>query len=314
MTVTVNAALDKTLDVPNMQLGQRHRCPVGEVLAGGKGINVARALMALGEPVVATGLAGGKTGTRIVEELTREGMLNDFVRIEDESRTSLFLNDPASGSQTEIYEYGPEVEERELAMLQAKLQYLAPSATAFVLTGSLPRRVPADWYALLVRELRRREVTVVVDSAGEPLRAAVLAGASLIAPNQPEAEELVGYEFQGDADFANALDEIVEMGARGVLISHSGGLFAAVRDGGRLRRLQVAIDPIEPVSTAGAGDALLAAFLAGHLRGKPLEESLTFAVACGTASVCSSQPGRFEVRDATRFQAKARLLELAAAA
>ena len=81
VTVTPNAAIDKTLDVANFQLGQRHRCQQGRVQAGGKGINVARALKRLEEPVVATGLAGGATGTRIVEELAREGMLNDFVRI-----------------------------------------------------------------------------------------------------------------------------------------------------------------------------------------------------------------------------------------
>src|SRR5207248_6129771 len=88
VTVTMNAAIDRTLTVPNFQRGQRHRATVGLTLAGGKGINIARALKHLGVPVVATGLAGGRTGTRIIEELTAEAILNDFVRIEDESRTS----------------------------------------------------------------------------------------------------------------------------------------------------------------------------------------------------------------------------------
>ena len=88
VTVTLNAAIDRTLTVPNFQRGQRHRASEGLMLAGGKGINVARALKRLDVPVVATGLAGGGTGTQIVEALTAEAILNDFVRIQDESRTS----------------------------------------------------------------------------------------------------------------------------------------------------------------------------------------------------------------------------------
>ena len=100
VTVTPNAAIDKTLNVANFQLGQRHRCQRGESLAGGKGINVARALKRLGEPVVACGLAGGRNGTLIVEDLTREGILNDFVRISDESRMTTVVIDPTVGRQT----------------------------------------------------------------------------------------------------------------------------------------------------------------------------------------------------------------------
>ena len=93
VTVTLNAAIDRTLTVPNFQRGQRHRASAGVTLAGGKGINVARALKTLGVPVVATGLVGGSTGTRIVEELTDEAILNDFVHIDGESRTSTAVVD-----------------------------------------------------------------------------------------------------------------------------------------------------------------------------------------------------------------------------
>ena len=110
VTVTLNAAIDRTLTVPNFQRGQRHRASDVLTLAGGKGINIARALKRLGAPVVATGLAGGRTGTRIVEELTAEAILNDFVRIADESRTTTAVVDPTSSSYTEIVEWGPHVE------------------------------------------------------------------------------------------------------------------------------------------------------------------------------------------------------------
>src|SRR5947208_4703515 len=113
----MNAAIDRTLTVPNFQRGQRHRASQGLTLAGGKGINVARALKRLGAPAVATGLAGGGTGTRIVEELTGEAILNDFVRIAGESRTSTAVVDPTGSTYTEINEWGPHVEPEELELL-----------------------------------------------------------------------------------------------------------------------------------------------------------------------------------------------------
>ena len=143
ITVTLNAAIDKTLAVPNFRLGRRHRAVEQTAMAGGKGVNVARALRALGQPVIATGIAGGPTGTRIVEHLTDEGILNDFVRIREESRTSTAVVDPTSGEQTEINEHGPHVSEAELDLFVDKLLYLAKGAAVCVFAGSLPRGVDA---------------------------------------------------------------------------------------------------------------------------------------------------------------------------
>src|SRR5215472_19119463 len=136
ITVTLNAAFARTITVPNFQRGQRHRASAGLPLAGGKGINIARALKTLGVPVVATGLAGGQTGLRIVERLTEEAILNDFVRNEGESRTSTAVVDPTNSSYTEINEWGPAVEPAELEMLLEKIHYLARDADVVVFAGS----------------------------------------------------------------------------------------------------------------------------------------------------------------------------------
>src|SRR6187551_998926 len=125
ITVTLNTAIDKTLAVPNFRLGRRHRTVEQTSMPGGKGVNVARALKALGQPVIATGLAGGPTGTRIIEQLTEEAILCDFVRIKQESRTSTAVIDPTSGVQTEVNEPGPEVSEAEMSLFCEKLIYLA---------------------------------------------------------------------------------------------------------------------------------------------------------------------------------------------
>jgi fructose-1-phosphate kinase PfkB-like protein len=107
LTVTLNTAIDKTLAVPNFRLGRRHRTVEQTTMPGGKGVNVARVLKTLGAPVIATGLAGGATGTRLDEQLTDFAVLSDFVRIREESRTSTAVADPSSGEQTEINVRGP---------------------------------------------------------------------------------------------------------------------------------------------------------------------------------------------------------------
>jgi 1-phosphofructokinase family hexose kinase len=310
VTVTLNAALDRTLTVPNFQLGHRHRASQGLTLAGGKGINVARALKRLDVPVVATGLAGGRTGTRVVEELTSEAILNDFVRIADESRTSTAVVDPTAGTYTEINEWGPQVTAEELAILLDKISYLARGADMVVFAGTLPRGVDDSFYAEAIRELNRRHVRAVLDSEGPPLRFGVEAEAFLVTPNQREAEGLVGQEFSDDEDCLMALDRIADMGARNVLLTTEARSFALFRED-RKRLLFRAIAPrVEPVSAVGSGDVLLAAFLAARLVDRSPEESLRTAVAAGAASTLEVGAGRFDPREAGRFVSSVDVREL----
>src|SRR4029450_10738787 len=173
ITVTLNTAIDKTLSVPNFRLGRRHRTVEQTTMPGGKGVNVARVLKTLGAPVIATGMAGGATGTRIVEQLTQLSVLSDFVRIREESRTNTAVIDPTTGEQTEINERGPRVSEHEIELFTDKLLYLAKGARMCVFAGSLPREVDIDVYARLIRELKRLGVKTVVDTDGDPLRRAV---------------------------------------------------------------------------------------------------------------------------------------------
>jgi 1-phosphofructokinase family hexose kinase len=310
VTVTLNAAIDRTLTVPNFQLGHRHRASQGLTLAGGKGINVARALKRLDVPVVATGLAGGRTGTRIVEELTSEAILNDFVRIADESRTSSAVVDPTAGTYTEINEWGPYVEPEELVMLLEKISYLARGADMVVFAGTLPRGVEDSFYAEAIRDLNRRNVPAVLDSEGPPLRFGVEAEAFLVTPNQREAEGLVGQEFGDDEDYTMALDRIADMGARNVLITSDTRSFGLFRPDRKRTSFRADAPNVEPVSAVGSGDVLLAAFLAARLAEKPLEEALRAAVAAGAASTLEVGAGRFEPREASKLQSSVDVREL----
>jgi 1-phosphofructokinase/tagatose 6-phosphate kinase len=311
ITVTLNAALDRSLTVLILQLGQRHRASDVLTLAGGKGINVARALKRLDHPVVATGLAGGRTGTRIVEQLTEESILNDFVRIRQESRTSTLVVDPTSGTQTEINEWGPKVTESELEMLLDKIRYLSRSAEAVVFAGSLPRGVADGFYDEAARELARRGVRVALDTEGEPLRLGLEAEPWLVSPNQHEAEQLVGQELFDDEDFLMALDTIAEMGARNVHITLENGCFALVREERQVRRYRAVTPRLEPVSVVGAGDALLAQWLTSVLDGAPAEEALRLAAAAGAASVLEVGAGRFDPAEVRRLLPAVEVHELA---
>jgi 1-phosphofructokinase family hexose kinase len=294
VTVTMNTSIDRTLTVPNFLLGQRHRATHGLTLAGGKGINVARALKQLDVPVVATGLAGGRAGRRIVEELTGEAILNDFVRIADESRSTTAVVDPTGGTFTEINEWGPHVEPDELDILRAKLHYLSRAADLVVFAGSLPRGIADDFFAEMIRDLNRRGVSSVIDTAGEPLRLALEAEPFLVSPNASEAEALVGQEFRDEQDYVQALEDIADQGARNVLITEETGCYALLRETRSVRRLRATLPRLEPLSAVGAGDVLLAAFLAAHADGRTPEESLRLAVATGAASTLEIGPGRFD--------------------
>src|SRR5437588_2871685 len=124
ITVTRNPALDRTLQVPNFTQGRRHRSIEQATMPGGKGINVARVIKRLGQPVIATGVAGGATGTRIVEALNDEAILTSFVRTREESRTNTAVMDPTTGLQTEINERGPAISPQERELFGEKLLYL----------------------------------------------------------------------------------------------------------------------------------------------------------------------------------------------
>ena len=295
VTVTMNAALDRTLTVPVFQIGFRHRSSEVLTLAGGKGINVARALKILDVPVVATGLAGGRTGTRIVEELTSEAILNDFVRIAAESRTSTAVVDPTAGTYTEINEWGPEVGAVELETLLEKLHYLSRGADFVVLVG-LAAAQGARRRSTPTRSATSRGATSASSSTaeGEPLRLGVEAGPFLVSPNQREAEQLVGQELEDDDDFLMALDAIAEMGPRNVLITLENGCFALLRVGRKTRRVRAFAPHVDPVSGVGSGDVLLAQFLAALVDERAPDDSIRAAVAAGSASVLEVGAGRFD--------------------
>jgi 1-phosphofructokinase len=301
ITVTLNAAIDKSLSVPNFRLGRRHRTVEQRTMAGGKGVNIARTLKTLGQPVIATGFAGGATGTHIVEQLTEESILNDFVRIREESRTNTSVLDPTTGRQTEINERGPAVSESEVELFRDKLLYLARGAAIVVFAGSLPRGVEPDVYASLIGDLQRHDVTTVIDTDGEPLRQAARAEPDLVSPNVFEAEELVGHEFAGEDERLQVVREIAAMGPREVIMTLPDGCFAQLLVDGQPHTKRARIEQREPIARRGSGDAFLAGYIAARYEGRPSDNCLRLGVACGAESTGRLEAGLIDPREARRL-------------
>src|ERR671926_748295 len=262
LTVTLNAAVDRTLVAPSLSLGHRHRASEGVTLAGGKGINVARGLRTLGVPVLATGFVGGRNGDAIRDGLSEAAIPFDLVEIEQHSRTSTAIIDPMAGTQTEINEYGPEVSRAEAKEFSRRLEHLMEYATAVVFAGSLPPNLDEGFLVGLAQRSRERGLYTVVDSTPAVLRAALRAGPSLVSPNQHEAESVVGFDFIEEGDFPRGVSRLVELGSCDACItSREGHSYLTTADG----IVSARAPRVEALSTIGSGDTYVAGLLAGIL-------------------------------------------------
>lgn len=309
ITVTLNAAVDHTVAVPSVRLGHRHRAVESRTTAGGKGVNVARALRLLGRPVIATGLVGGRTGERIVDLLAEEDVLNDFVRTPGESRTNIVLVDPTTGERTELNERGPEVGGEELERFVERLLYLAGGADFCVIAGSIPPGIAPEVYGRMIEELQQRGVPCLLDTDGEPMRAGLRAEPAVVAPNAAEAEEAVGHEFNDPGDYLLGVSGLVEMGAREAIVTREAGCVAIIEDGSP-RRYEVTVDPLEPVATVGSGDAFLAGYVAARHEGRSAADCLAYGVACGAESTQHFGAGSIDPAEVERLLPRVQVREL----
>ncbi|MBX6762391.1 MAG: hexose kinase [Rubrobacteraceae bacterium] len=306
LTVNLNAAVDRTLVVPNLTLGHRHRAQEEIALAGGKGINVARGLRGLGVPVLVTGFAGGRNGDAIRDGLSEAAIPFDLVEIAGNSRTSTALIDPTGGTQTEINEHGPSIKPEEAREFVRRFEHLMEYATAVVFAGSLPRDLEAGYLVDLLHRARERGLYTVVDSTPTVLQAALKANPALVSPNQGEAESVVGFDFIEEEDFPRGLTRLSELGAQAACITSPDGYsYARFMDG---TVLCARAPKVEALSTIGSGDAYLAGLLAGLLhRRLPETEAIKLAAGCAAANVETLGAGVFEPRRAEELADEVRV-------
>ena len=292
VTLTLNPSLDRTLEVDRLERGAVLRATSFHIDPGGKGVNVTRALLANGIGSRAVIPCGGVEGDELVRLLAAEDVPAVAVSVADRTRSNVTLVEPG-GTVTKINEPGAALTSAEFEAVAAAVLAVAGSADWVVMCGSLPPDVPVDVYAHLTSQFAAAGIRVAVDTSGPALLAAVAARPDLIKPNREELADAVGSRLDSVAEVVAAAEHLRSLGARAVLASLGPDGALLVDDDGALLARGV---PVAPRSTVGAGDALLAGFLAGGAKG---EAALIEAVAWGSAAVslpASRMPGAADIR------------------
>lgn len=299
LVVALNPALDVTHHVPGVDWAGTNRAAAVETRPGGKGLNVARTLQAIGARVTVTGLAGGAAGEEVAAGLAAAGVTAAFTRIGGETRRTFAVVDSSRGETALFNEPGPAVEPEEYPAFLARYEKELPESRAVVLSGSLPPGLEPDTYAELAARAAAAGVPVVLDGHGEALLRGAAAGPAIVKPNLAELEGLAGQSLSvaGGADIAgvaSAAQElraagpaavVVSLGAEGLWAITGEGCWRAVPPG------EVAGNPV------GAGDAVTAGLAHGLVQGWPWDERLRHAVALGTASAAAPVAGEFSHAD-----------------
>lgn len=283
-TVTLNPALDYVVRVDELRAGELNRAKSEEVQLGGKGINVSCVLGELGVDSVALGFAAGFTGKALQELLQGRGIRTDFVWLrEGLTRINVKLK---AGQETEVNGRGPEIPEEALEALFQKLDGIG-RGDVLVLAGSIPGTLPGDVYRRILAKAEGRGVLTVVDAAGELLCEALAYRPFLIKPNRAELEEIFGETPGTDAEILACARRLQERGARNVLVSMAGDGSMLLDETGNVHRLGTPRGCVR--NSVGAGDSMVAGFLAGWLRGEGYAAAHRMGAAAGSATAFSDR-------------------------
>lgn len=283
ITVTPNTGIDRVIFVENFAWGTTLRALRAVWGMGGKATDASLVLGELGEPNLATGFAAGETGRRMVAMLQkREVTRCDFVWVEGETRTNYVLIDSATRQQSTITVDGLRVGPQHLSELRSKIAALLAQASCLVLGGSVPAGVPPSLYAELIGEAKGAKVPTILDASGEPLRLGAAAGPTVLKPNIAELETLTGRPLSSEREILEAARGLLRAGTALVVVTAGARGAWAITGTAAFYAPPL---PIEPVNTAGAGDALVAGIAVGIARGWPWEEGIRLGLAAA-AAVC----------------------------
>ena len=281
-TITLNPSLDEHITVHGFIIDGTNRWSRLYRYAGGKGIDVSRAIHEMGGATTAYGFIGGPNGREMEIQLDEDGVPYNFTPIQQETRTNFIITDTKTMRQTTIGAPGPRISKGELERFHRKIREINPRPDLFVIGGSLPPGVPDNIYYDIIREARKKGVRTILDSTGKALEEGIKAKPCLIKPNVREAEELLKIELGTEESIINAAIKLVRMGVEIAVISRGkDGIIAASRE----RICKAVSPPVKVKSAIGAGDCTIAGFalkLAGG--GSPIE-ACRLGVAMGTAAV-----------------------------
>lgn len=286
VTLTLNPAIDMNYRLDHLVIDQVNRCDKVIKTAGGKGLNVTRVLKCAGEPVLATGFLGGKTGEFIQEQLNESAIENNFVPISGRTRHCLALMH--EGNQTEILESGPEITADEASAFLRHFEKLLDQADVFTASGSVPKGLQSDFYAKLIRLAKKKNKKFLLDTNGESLLAGIEAGPTLIKPNEYELAGWIGHKLSTDEEIINAAFKLSEQGIEYVVVSLGAKGAIACVDG---KAYQVALPKVKAVNPVGSGDSMLAGLALGISRGYSAEKTLAYGACFGTLNAMEDRTG-----------------------
>ena len=280
-TLTFNPAVDYVMKIGELNWGETNRSVSEEIYFGGKGVNVSVILAHLGVETTALGFVAGFTGEALAAEVQKQGIRSDFIRL---SSGQTRINVKLKGSrETEINAQGPKISPEELRALYRKLEALRAGDT-LVLAGSVPGSLPRNVYEEILAALDGKGIRFVVDATGALLMNVLKYRPFLIKPNRAELEELCGRKLPDDGSIAQAAEELRDRGALNVLVSLGGDGALLVDEHGAVHRAQAIAG--KAINTVGAGDSMVAGFLAGVDGG--YENALRYGIAAGSATAFSA--------------------------
>ena len=282
-TVTFNPAIDYVVRLGNpLQPGAVNRAAGEDCVLGGKGINVSGVLAQLGVESVALGFIAGETGAWLERGLTAQGLHTDFIWLEN-GMTRINVKIKA-GQETELNGAGPNIPESAMQALESKLGALQKD-DVLILAGSIPACLPQSTYERLLARLQGRGVRAVVDATQNLLLKVLPYKPFLIKPNNHELSEIVGHELTTDDEIVAAAAGLQAQGARNVLVSMAGDGALLLDENGAVHRIGCPKGKV--VNSVGAGDSMVAGFVAGYLRTGDYRYALRLGTACGSATAFS---------------------------
>ncbi|MFO0707935.1 MAG: 1-phosphofructokinase [Nitrospira sp.] len=303
-TITLNPALDHFLDVAELCLDDANRV-TGECLyAGGKGIDVSRAIRHLGGESMALGFIGGRRGQFMVELLKKEGVTCYFTPIAGETRRNIIITTQKARTQTMLNSRGPVVTKTEWTAFLTHLKLLDLNEAYVVVSGSLPGGVPADAYRQIVDVVQSRGARAILDADGACLKSGLRAKPFAIKPNVNELSRLIGRPLRSEAELIRAAERVQRAGVEVVLVSR--GAQGLLLIGGQ-ERYRAKPPAVKVRSTIGAGDSTVAGFVLTHASGKGLEASVRVATAAGTAATLAPGNQLCRADDVRRLAAQVKV-------
>lgn len=281
-TVTFSPAIDYVIHMDDLKLGATNRTLTEDYYFGGKGINVSTILTELGIDNTAMGFVSGFTGKALEKGLETKGIKTDFVQL-DSGITRINIKIKMD-QETEINAQGPSITKEKLQELLEKLDVLKAD-DILVISGNVPNTLPQDIYQVMIGRLEKRNIRLVVDATGELLKSVLKYRPFLVKPNKQELEDLLDITINSDEELKAGAEKLQNMGAVNVLVSLGKDGAYLLCENGESHHMKAI--PQKAKNTVGAGDSMVAGFLAGYLAEENYKEALKLGIAAGSATACS---------------------------